>query len=52
MDGKKMIDAVTLLGEVKQGKGPKLGRVVAVIGGGDTAVDAARTVHRLDIPGS
>ncbi len=47
MDGKKMIDAVTLLEEVQEGKGPKLGRAVAVIGGGDTAIDAARTARRL-----
>jgi len=47
MDGKKMIDAVTLLSEVQEGKGPKLGRVVAVIGGGDTAIDVARTARRL-----
>ena len=47
MDGKKMIDAVAVLGEVKEGKGPKLGRAVAVIGGGDTAIDAARTARRL-----
>ncbi|WP_211145706.1 NAD(P)-binding protein [Mycobacterium interjectum] len=47
MDGKKIIDAVSLLGEVKEGKRPKLGRAVAIIGGGGTAVDAARTARRL-----
>ena len=47
MDGKKIIDAVTLLDEVQEGKAPKLGRSVAVIGGGNTAVDAARTARRL-----
>ena len=43
MDGKKMIDAVSLLGQVREGKAPRLGRAVAVLGGGGTAVDAART---------
>ncbi|HTX96350.1 MAG TPA: NAD(P)-binding protein [Mycobacterium sp.] len=47
MDGKKIIDAVTLLGQVQEGRAPKLGRAVAVIGGGNTAVDAARTARRL-----
>lgn len=47
MDGKKLIDAVALLGEVKKGGQPRLGRAVAVIGGGDVAMDAARTARRL-----
>jgi NADPH-dependent glutamate synthase beta subunit-like oxidoreductase len=47
MDGKRIVDAVSLLGEVKEGKAPKLGRVVAVIGGGNVAMDAARTARRL-----
>lgn len=47
MDGKKLIDAITLLGDVRQGRRPQLGRTVAVIGGGDVAVDAARTARRL-----
>jgi NADPH-dependent glutamate synthase beta subunit-like oxidoreductase len=47
VDGKKLMDAVGLLGEVKKGGTPKLGRAVAVIGGGDVAMDAARTARRL-----
>lgn len=47
VDGKKLIDAVGLLGEVKKGATPMLGRAVAVIGGGDVAIDAARTARRL-----
>jgi NADPH-dependent glutamate synthase beta subunit-like oxidoreductase len=47
MDGKKLIDAIGLLGDVERGKAPALGRVVAVIGGGNVAMDAARTALRL-----
>jgi formate dehydrogenase beta subunit len=47
MDGGKMIDALTLLEQVEIGHAPKLGRVVGIIGGGDTAVDAARVAKRL-----
>jgi len=47
MDGGKMIDALTLLEQVEMGHAPKLGRVVGIIGGGDTAVDAARVARRL-----
>lgn len=47
MDGKKLTDAVALLGEAKKGRQPRLGRAVAVIGGGDVAMDAARTARRL-----
>lgn len=47
MDGKKLMDAVTLLGDAKSGRGPRLGRTVAVIGGGGVAMDAARTARRL-----
>ena len=46
-DGRKMIDAVTLLDEVKRGQQPQLGRVVAIVGGGNVAMDAARTARRL-----
>ena len=47
MDGKRLIDAIGLLGDVERGKTPVLGRVVAVIGGGNVAMDAARTALRL-----
>lgn len=47
VDGRRMIDAVSLLEQVEEGKAPKLGRVVAVVGGGNTAMDAARVAKRL-----
>jgi NADPH-dependent glutamate synthase beta subunit-like oxidoreductase len=47
MDGRKMVDAVSLLEQVELGKAPELGRVVAVVGGGNTAMDAARVAKRL-----
>ncbi len=46
-DGRKMIDAISLLEHVERGMTPKLGRVVAVVGGGNTAMDAARVARRL-----
>ncbi len=46
-DGKKMVDAISVLEQVKQDKAPKLGRVVAIVGGGNVAMDAARTAKRL-----
>lgn len=39
--------AVEFLREVNLGRRPQLGRRVAVIGGGNSAVDAARTARRL-----
>jgi NADPH-dependent glutamate synthase beta subunit-like oxidoreductase/dihydroorotate dehydrogenase len=39
--------AVDMLREVAAGKKPALGKSVAVIGGGFTAIDAARTARRL-----
>jgi len=47
MDGGKMIDAITLLEQVEEGRAPVLGRVVGIVGGGNTAMDAARTAKRL-----
>ncbi len=47
IDGKKMVDAVTVLEQVKKDKAPELGRVVAIVGGGNVAMDAARTAQRL-----
>ncbi len=46
-DSSRIIDAVTLLHRVADDDPPLLGRRVAVYGGGDTAVDAARTARRL-----
>ena len=47
MDGGRMIDALTLLEQLEQGHAPRLGRVVGIIGAGNTAVDAARVARRL-----
>lgn len=46
-DAGKILDAVTFLKQVEEGNAPMLGRRVAVYGGGNTAMDAARTVKRL-----
>jgi NADPH-dependent glutamate synthase beta subunit-like oxidoreductase len=42
-----IIDAVGLLHGIEEGERPNLGRRVVVYGGGDTALDAARSVKRL-----
>ena len=47
MDGGRMIDAISLLEQVGQGRAPVLGRVVGLVGGGNTAMDVARTAMRL-----
>ena len=46
-DAGKILDAVSFLGEANRGEAPLLGRRVAVYGGGNTAMDAARTAKRL-----
>lgn len=46
-DSGKILDAVSFLGSVDKGNPPKLGRRVAVYGGGNSAMDAARTAKRL-----
>jgi NADPH-dependent glutamate synthase beta subunit-like oxidoreductase len=46
-DASKMLDAVKFLKDVEEGNAPKLGRKVAVYGGGNTAMDAARVAMRL-----
>jgi formate dehydrogenase (NADP+) beta subunit len=46
-DAGKMLDAVSFLRDVEAGTPPALGRRVAVYGGGNTAMDAARTALRL-----
>lgn len=43
----KVMDAISMLGDVAQGEKPLLGRRVAIYGGGNTAIDAARTAKRL-----
>ncbi len=43
----RIVDAVSLLEDLEEGEKPLLGRRVAVYGGGDTAMDAARTARRL-----
>ncbi|GAB3262384.1 NAD(P)-binding protein [Nocardioides dilutus] len=43
----KVIDAVSMLHGLEAGERPLLGRRVAVYGGGNTALDAARTAKRL-----
>lgn len=46
-DAARVLDAVTLLSDVSSGEPPRLGRRVAIYGGGNTAMDAARTARRL-----
>jgi len=46
-DAGRMLDAVSFLGQANRGERPLLGRRVAVYGGGNTAMDAARTAKRL-----
>ncbi|WP_062529714.1 NAD(P)-binding protein [Demequina rhizosphaerae] len=43
----KIVDAIDVLRDVASGHAPLLGRRVAVYGGGNTAMDAARTARRL-----
>jgi NADPH-dependent glutamate synthase beta subunit-like oxidoreductase len=47
MDAGPMVDAVSFLRGVASGERPEIGRRVAVYGGGNTAMDAARTARRL-----
>lgn len=46
-DAGKIIDALDLLHDVESGEPARLGRKVVVYGGGNTALDAARTAKRL-----
>ncbi len=42
-----VVSAVSFLRQVNQGQNPKVGKKVAVIGGGNTAVDSARCLIRM-----
>ena len=46
-DASKVVDAVSFLRDVASGERPIMGRKVAVYGGGNTAMDAARVARRL-----
>ena len=46
-DTGKILDALSMLRDLEGGTLPKIGRRVAIYGGGNTAIDAARTVRRL-----
>jgi formate dehydrogenase (NADP+) beta subunit len=43
----RILDAVSFLRQVESGERPKIGKRVAIYGGGNTAMDAARTAKRL-----
>jgi formate dehydrogenase (NADP+) beta subunit len=46
-DASRIVDAVSFLRDVASGERPMIGRKVAVYGGGNTAMDAARVARRL-----
>lgn len=46
-DAGRVLDAIAFLEDVAKGAAPRLGRRVAVYGGGNTAMDAARVAKRL-----
>ncbi|MCC7433555.1 MAG: NAD(P)-binding protein [Methanoregulaceae archaeon] len=48
-DAGKVLDAVSFLKSVELGEQPRLGRRVAIYGGGNTAMDAARVARRLGV---
>lgn len=43
----RILDAISVLHDVEDGQAPMLGRKVVVYGGGNTAIDVARTAKRL-----
>jgi len=47
-DSPGVLEAIAFLRAVSLGQKPKLGKKVAVVGGGNVAIDAARTALRLD----
>lgn len=46
-DGPGVIDGLSFLKAVNSGKAPRIGAKVLVVGGGNTAIDAARAARRL-----
>ena len=46
-DATRILDAVSVLRGMETGEAPKLGRRVVIYGGGNTALDVARTAKRL-----
>lgn len=46
-DSARILDALSLLADTETGHPPLLGRRVAIYGGGNSALDAARTARRL-----
>ncbi|MHB1526988.1 MAG: NAD(P)-binding protein [Candidatus Dormibacteria bacterium] len=46
-DAGRIVDALSFLSSVAAGERPVIGRKVAIYGGGNTAMDAARTARRL-----
>jgi len=46
-DTRKVMDAITLLHHFDEEEIPRIGRKMVVLGGGNTAIDAARTLKRL-----
>jgi len=48
-DARGMLDAVSFLKSVENGEPVKLGRRVAIYGGGNTAMDAARVAKRMGV---
>src|SRR6266581_4407621 len=46
-DAARIVDAISFLRSVASGERPAIGRRVAVYGGGNTAMDSARTARRL-----
>jgi 2-oxoacid:acceptor oxidoreductase delta subunit (pyruvate/2-ketoisovalerate family) len=48
-DSARILDALTVLRDVADGDPPQLGRRVVVYGGGNTAMDVARSARRLGV---
>ena len=48
-DAGKILDALAFLKSVEEGEAPQLGRRVVIYGGGNTAMDAARTARRMGV---
>jgi len=46
-EGARILDAVSVLRSMEGAEAPKLGRRVVIYGGGNTAIDVARTARRL-----